>query len=231
MPDLNLIDEGGFDEAPAPAAPPAKKKSPSKGGGGGGGLRTILIIVVLLLVLGGTAFILNQKGIVKLWGKKKIPISQMQDEPFQQELNAPQDTQGQMTEPQPQEQADTSQIALLETPPVEEKTEQPKEEIKEEPKEEKETSESESASKLSEMRGEFTVQVIAYRERSKAVETSKNLEYAGYPSFVEKVPMKGGDWYTVRIGKYPTRADAEKAVKNFAAQLQSHYVIDKIRNK
>ena len=38
MPDLNLIDEGGFDEAPVPVAPPAKKKiSKSSSGGGGGG--------------------------------------------------------------------------------------------------------------------------------------------------------------------------------------------------
>ena len=37
MPDLNLIDEGGFDEAPAPAAPPAKKKPVSSSSGGGGG--------------------------------------------------------------------------------------------------------------------------------------------------------------------------------------------------
>ena len=43
--------------------------------------------------------------------------------------------------------------------------------------------------------------------------------------------MKGGSWYTVRIGKYPSREDAQKAVKNFAPQLQAHYVIDKIRNK
>ncbi len=115
---------------------------------------------------------------------------------------------------------------MVETAPVEEKAEPPKETVEKE-----EVAETESVSKLSEMSGEFTVQVIAYREKSKAVETSKNLEYAGYPSFVEKVPMKGGAWYTVRIGKYLSREDAQKAVKNFAAQLQAHYVIDKIRNK
>jgi septal ring-binding cell division protein DamX len=115
---------------------------------------------------------------------------------------------------------------LVETAPVEEKAEPPKETAVKE-----EVAETESVSKLSEMSGEFTVQVVAYREKSKAVETSKNLEYAGYPSFVEKVPMKEGNFYTVRIGKYPSREDAQKAVKNFAAQLQAHYVIDKIRNK
>ena len=70
------------------------------------------------------------------------------------------------------------------------------------------------------MKGEFTVQVIAYREKSKAEETAKNLEFSGYPSFVEKIPMKGGDWYTVRIGHYSSRDEAKKAVLSFAEQLQ-----------
>ena len=62
-------------------------------------------------------------------------------------------------------------------------------------------------------------------------ETAKNLEFSGYPSFVEKIPMKGGDWYTVRIGHYASRDDAKKAVMSFAEQLQAHYVIDKVRSK
>jgi septal ring-binding cell division protein DamX len=226
MPDLNLIDEGGFDEAPVPVAPPAKKKISKSGGGGG--LKILALIMILILVVGGVVYYLNQRGTIKLWGKKKTTLAQLQDEPFQQEPME-QGTPEQAAPEQaaePQQQPDTSEVALLETAPVEEKVEPQKE-----TKAQEEVTEPESVSKLSEMKGEFTVQVIAYREKSKAVETSKNLEYAGYPSFVEKVPMKGGDWYTVRIGKYPTREDAQKAVKNFAAQLQTHYVIDKIRNK
>ncbi len=217
MPDLNLIDEGGFDEAPAPAAPPAKKKI-SKSSGGGGGTKILIIFLVLIFAAAGV-YVINQRGIIKLWGKKKAQVAQMQEEPFQQE---PIEQPAQ----EPQHQTDTSHVALVETAPVEEKAEPPKETVEKE-----EVAETESVSKLSEMSGEFTVQVIAYREKSKAVETSKNLEYAGYPSFVEKVPMKGEDFYTVRIGKYPSREDAQKAVKNFAAELQAHYVIDKIRNK
>jgi cell division septation protein DedD len=221
MPDLNLIDEGGFDEAPAPAAPPAKKKISKVGSGGGGGTKVLIIFLVLILAGGGVYF-LNQRGIIKLWGKGKAPVAQIQDE-FGQ---VPVDQPAQEPTQEPQQQTDTSNLALVETAPVEENAELPKETVKKE-----EAAEPESASKLSEMSGEYTVQVIAYREKSKAVETSKNLEYAGYPSFVEKIPMKGGDWYTVRIGKYPSREDAQKAVENFAAQLQAHYVIDKIRNK
>ena len=43
--------------------------------------------------------------------------------------------------------------------------------------------------------------------------------------------MKGGDWFTVRIGRYPSRDDAKKAVQSFAAQLQAHYVIDKVHGR
>lgn len=223
MPDLNLIDDGGFDEAPAPAAPPARKKISKGGSGGGGGGTKFLIIILILAIIGAVLYFLNRQGIVKLWGKKKPPIAQFEDEPFQQEP-IDQFAQDQMQEPQPL--IDTSQVALIETAPIEEKAEPSKEMI-----EEKEADETESMSKLSEMSGEFTIQVVAYREKKKAEETSKNLEYAGYPSFVEKIPMNGGVFYTVRIGRYASREDAQKAVKSFASQLQAHYVIDKIRNK
>jgi septal ring-binding cell division protein DamX len=43
--------------------------------------------------------------------------------------------------------------------------------------------------------------------------------------------MKGGDWYTVRIGRYPSRDEAKKAVLSFGEQLQANYVIDKVRSK
>ena len=223
MPDLNLIDEGGFDEAPAPAAPPVKTKISKSSSGGGGNKTKILIIFLILIFVAVGVYFMNQRGIIKLWGKKKAQIAQIQEEPFQQE---PSEQPPQEPKQEPQQQPDTSHVALVETAPVEEKAEPPKETVEKE-----EAVETESASKLSEMKGEFTVQVVAYREKSKAVATSKNLEDAGYPSFVEKVPMKGEDFYTVRIGKYLSREDAQKAVKNFAAQLQAHYVIDKIRSK
>jgi len=220
MPDLNLIDEGGFEDAPAPAAPPVKKKITKSGSGGGG--TKILIVVLTLALIGGVLWYLNQQGIVKLWGKKKAQIAQIQDEPFQEEST---DQSAQELTQEMQQSTDTSQVDLVDTAPVEEKISSSGETI-----EEKTPAETESISKLNEMSGEFTIQVVAYREKSKAIETSNNLEYAGYPSFVEKIPMNGGDFYTVRIGKYRSREDAQKAVKSFAAQLQAHYVIDKVRN-
>jgi cell division protein FtsN len=237
MPDLNLIDEGGFEDLPVPAAavPPAKKKTSSSGGGGGG--KTIIILLMVLILCAAGVYLLNQRGIIKLWGKKKPLVAQIQDEPFPQEP-AQQSSQEQPT--QTPKQDDTT-VTLLEAPPGEENLETaPEPEAKvakpsaDKPKAKKEKAEvveTETSSKLSEMQGEYTIQVVAYKEKKQAVEIANNLEIAGYPSFVEKVPMKGGDWYTVRVGRYASPEEAKKAVKTFAAQLQAHYVIDKIRTK
>jgi septal ring-binding cell division protein DamX len=151
---------------------------------------------------------------------------QVQDEPFLQEQTAQTDT-GQVQTAQEKNQPDTT-VALLETPSIDEKKNAPEDEQGEEAEE---VDMSSTETKLSDMKGDYTVQVIAYSEKSKAVETAENLENAGYPAFVEKIPMKGGEWYTVRIGRYKTPAEAEKAVKNFADELKEHYVIDKIRKK
>jgi cell division septation protein DedD len=83
---------------------------------------------------------------------------------------------------------------------------------------------------LAAMKGDFTVQVVAYREKEKADKILANLEIAGYPAFIEKIPMKGGDWYTVRIGKYATRTAAREAVMTFAEQIRTNYFIDRVRS-
>jgi cell division protein FtsN len=232
MPDLNLIDEGGFEETPTPAATPAKKKIKSSGGGGGG--KVIVILLMILILCGAAAYFLNQRGIINLWGKKKPLLTQrMEDEQFPQEPIVQQE--------QPKALLDTT-MSLLDTPLTEENPmDQPAAEAKpvkgkikkskavEEKSEVVETTE--ASSKLSDMQGEYTVQVVAFKDKEQADETRQSLEIAGYPAFVEKVPMKGGSWYTVRIGRYATPEDAKNAVKDFAAQLQEHYVIDKIRTK
>jgi cell division protein FtsN len=236
MPDLNLIDDGGFEESPAQAAPPMKRKQYKKSGGGG---VKFIIIFLILLILGGGGYFLYQRGIIKLpFKKKKPPVTMQEEQPFLQEPQAQADTTAQQ---QALSQPDTS-VALLETPAIEEKGKTPKPKAKAEKKvEESEDAEAETEAeasdegssdvKLSDMKGDYTIQVIAYSQKSKAVEMAENLEIAGYPAFVEKVPMKGGEWYTVRIGRYASPSEAEKAVKNFADELKEHYVIDKIRGK
>ncbi len=233
MPDLNLIDEGEFEEPTSHAPTPPIKKKKSSGGGGGGS--SALIFLLILVIVGAGVYFLNKRGIInvtKLW-KKHPPVAQVQEEPLPPEQSAEQ-----MQQPA---KSDSSEVALLETSPVEDslKADQTTEAAFQSsktpvsaPKQKKAIKETSSVSKqLDEMKGEFTVQVIAYREKAQAEATAKNLEYVGYPSFVERVPMKGGDWYTVRIGRYASREDAKAAVKSFAAQLQASYVIDKVRSK
>ncbi|MFZ1976396.1 MAG: SPOR domain-containing protein [Bacteroidota bacterium] len=219
MPDLNLIDEGELEETSAPAAPPVKKKKVPSGGGGG----KIVIVLLLILIIGGGAFyVLNHRGLINiksLW-KKKAPVQQVQEETFPPE--AAQQAVPQQTAP------DSSQVALLETPPAEEQKNANAAEPQKESAPAEKAAHVSKHSKLDEMNGEYTIQVIAFHEKKKAEEIRVNLEAADYPAFVEKVPMKGGSWYRVCIGRYGSRDAAKKAVKSFASQLQSSYIVDKV---
>ena len=220
MPDLNLIDEGSLEETPAPPAPVARR------GGGGGGSRGVIIVVVLIIVLGGGGFFLYKKGIFP-FKKKPVPVTQVQEE------QVPPEPADQNMAQQEQAAADTSAVSLVETTPIVEKGSAKKGSDMKGMKPESAPSGSESlsgsAGKLSEMKGNYTIQVVAFHEQKKAEEIVQNLEDADYPAFVEKVPLKEGDWYTVRIGRYPTAKEARNAVKTFGSQLQSSYFIDRVR--
>jgi septal ring-binding cell division protein DamX len=222
MPDLNLIDEGGIEETTTPSAPMPSKR----GGGGGGSLNKILMSVLVLLIVGTAVFYLYKKG--KFPFKKKAPVTVVQEESFPdtQPIATNQNTQ-QTVQPQ-----DTSNVPLLETPLVDDTSK----------KTEATTAATAQSSmgpagkstpmhKISDMQGNYTVQVSAFREKKQADEIVGRLEDAGYPAFVETIPMKGVNWYTVRIGHYPSRNDAKKAVQDFALELKSNYWIDRVRSK
>jgi septal ring-binding cell division protein DamX len=81
------------------------------------------------------------------------------------------------------------------------------------------------------MKGMFTIQVYALRERENAEAVAKRLSDVGYPAFVEPIEAKGMVWYTVRIGRYPSATEARKAVENFAQEIKEHHFIDKVRTK
>jgi cell division septation protein DedD len=227
MPDLNLVDEGGLEESPVPAAPARSS------GGGGGGSKGVIIIVVLVLVFGGGGFFLYKKGIFP-FKKKPAVVAQVQEEQL------PQDQPDQNAAQQAQNSGmDTTAVALVDTPPLDNKAGAKKvgdmkagdSKMRDGKKGEASEMSVGVSSKLGDMKGDYTVQVVAFHEKVKADEIVKNLEAADYPAFVEKIPMKAGDWYTVRVGRYPTRKEARNAVKTFAEQLQSSYFIDKVRSK
>jgi septal ring-binding cell division protein DamX len=223
MPDLNLIDEGGIEETTTPSAPmPAKR-----GGGGGGSLNKILMSVLVLLIIGTALFYLYKKG--KFPFKKKAPVTVVQEETFPE--NEPVAT-NQNAQQQVVQSPDTANVPLLDAPLVDDKSK----------KTDTKTptmagssmgpaGKSTPMQKISDMQGNFTVQVSAFREKKPADEIVGRLEDAGYPAFVETIPMKGVNWYTVRIGHYPSRNDAKKAVQDFALELKSNYWIDRVRTK
>lgn len=225
MPDLNLIDEGGIEETPAPSTPTPTKRASS---GGGGSMNKVLIVVLVVLIVGTGGFWLYKKGKLPFLKKKQPVVTQLQDEPFpesepmaaNQNLNA-----------QPGAQiTDSANVPLLETTPLASETSKAAEEKKVEGAA-KPSLESAPMKKLAEMQGNFTIQVSAFREKKQADEIVGRLEDAGYPAFVETIPMKGVNWYTVRIGHYPSRDDAKKAVADFALELRSNYWIDRVRSK
>lgn len=81
------------------------------------------------------------------------------------------------------------------------------------------------------MKGTYTVQVYAFREKGNAETAVKRLTDHGYPAFIESIDAKGMTWYTVRIGRYPSASEAKKAVESFAQEIKEHHFIDKVRTK
>jgi cell division septation protein DedD len=218
MPDLNLIDEGGIEESTTPSAPmPSKRRS-----SGGGSLNKILLTVLVLLIIGTALFYSYKKG--KFPFKKKAAATVVQEETFP-DASPMASNQNNQQVVQPQ---DTASVPLLETPMVEDKSKTPDTKATT-PKQT--MADTKSMQKLTDMQGNYTVQVSALREKKQAEEIVGRLEDAGYPAFVETIPMKGVNWYTVRIGHYPSRHDAKKAVEDFALELRSNYWIDRIHTK
>jgi cell division septation protein DedD len=223
MPDLNLQEDGSLenlensgelgDERATSEEAPAKK---------GGGMGVILVVVLALAIVGGGAFVLNKLGVVQLWGKKPAPaVVQLPDQqPAEQ-------TTDQATE--------ANQTQMIETPPVDEKTKAPAAATKSASKPAQKPAVKEmpapATANVGDMKGEYTVQVSAWRDQGIAQEMVKRLGEAGYPAFVEDRAYKGGTWYTVRIGHYASRKEAESAVQDFGEELKTNYWIDKAKAK
>jgi cell division septation protein DedD len=229
MPDLNLQEEGSLDNLETTGdlgeAAESTEEAASKKGGGMG---MILVVVLVLAIVGGGAFVLNRLGVVHLWGKKPAPaVVQLPDQ-------------------QPADQAavqasgsESAQAQMIETPPVDEKAKasasgrmgDEKGGLKSSTKQPLKEMAAVSAASFGDMKGEFTVQVSAWRDKGTADEMVRRLGEAGYPAFVEDREYKGGAWFTVRIGRYASRKEAESAVQNFAEELKTNYWIDKVRSR
>lgn len=235
MPDLNLQDDEGTIQNPegsgesygemTETAPSGEEGQEERKGGM---LKILIIIAGILILGGGTVFLLNSLGIIKLWGGAPQTTVMQYEEPAAAESPSAETT--------PAEQP--SQEKMVETPALDEgkpakaaETKTPASSVAKIQQPAKPMPSPATGGKLNEMQGEYTVQVSAWREEGTARELVHRLEEAGYPAFVESRPYTDGNWYTVRIGRYPSRKEAQLAVANFAEELQSNHWIDRVRNK
>lgn len=230
MPDLNFSEDEHEEDSESTELLSDETEEELEEERKGGGLVKILIVVVAFLIVGGgAAFLLNKLGIVKLWGKK-------QPAPTVVEYNETAPAQGQEVE-----KKDTAPTQMIETPAIDlpKKKTPAKGEAKPDGKSLatsekkpaqplKEMPAAQSSGKLSEMKGEYTIQVFALKDKASAESVVQKLGDAGYPVYLEERAHKDGQWYTIRIGHYPSRKDAQMAVASFAEELKSRYWIDRV---
>ncbi len=64
----------------------------------------------------------------------------------------------------------------------------------------------------------FIVQIGSYRQEAVARSAADRLITKGYPARVRSkdLPQKGGRWYRIQIGPFPSRAEAEKTMTRLA---------------
>lgn len=218
MPDLNLKDEEEFsDERENYEGKPRKARFHRSGGGGGGGGNTdkILIIatIVILLVLG--AVMLNQFGVVNLWGTGDSRVT-VDLPPLEEEVIEPL--------PEPREPELTPAPEMEEPDPEEPKLEASptlpaREREREAPQELRPAG-----------TGQYTVQVSSWRSRQNAEREAQQLRDAGKDAFVSQGIVDGRTWFRVQIGRFQTIEEAEEAAENFDLVLEAGWVVVRIDN-
>jgi cell division protein FtsN len=65
---------------------------------------------------------------------------------------------------------------------------------------------------------DWTVQVNAFTDERSAQRLAERLKQKGYDAYVVTANIKGRDWYRVRVGHYPTRAQAKQFLEEIQAK-------------
>lgn len=68
------------------------------------------------------------------------------------------------------------------------------------------------------VKGGYTVQVAAVKQRNEAEAIARRLVSRGYEAYVVEPGVSGARMYRVRVGSYADRGDAEKVVKRLAQE-------------
>jgi cell division septation protein DedD len=66
----------------------------------------------------------------------------------------------------------------------------------------------------------YVVKIVAYRDKAQADALASRLSGKGYAAFVALVSGKGAPLYSVRVGKFKTRVDAESASRRLEKEEQ-----------
>ncbi len=212
MPRLNLKDESAegdsFQESESTSAPPTLREV---GGGGGGGLSPVVLIVLIIAVLGLGVFALNHFGVIHLWGKKPVQVTEAFPEPTLPEPTMPEagaqpgqaEQTPAVTEPAPTPGAaeQTPQIA----PPA------------------KRPAPAASVPSVAPPSGEgsFTIQVSSWASKAKAEAEAGRLGAAGLSAYVEEGMVGGTTWYRVRVGRYVSEKEAKDAIAKMQPGMET----------
>ncbi len=204
MPNLNTKSDMGKSSSSS-SSPSPSSSGTSKSGGFP---KLPFIILAVIIVLSGIIFGLNKMGIIKLWGKKKPVVTQVQPPP---QTNM--DTEGLAT-------FDNNQMATAEKPAVDTTKKVKKEMPKKEEKPKIEKTELSTSST-----GMYGLQVSAWESRSMANEEVTTYTKIGYPAFVQK----HGGLYRVYVGRYETKKDAIATGEKILPMLETGYEVMKLR--
>jgi len=79
--------------------------------------------------------------------------------------------------------------------------------------------------------GRFTVQVSSWLTRAEAERDARRFAERGYDVYIQQAYLEKRDqvWFRVRVGSYPTYAEAQLAAQQLSDLLQSGFWVDKIR--
>jgi hypothetical protein len=209
MPRLNLKDDSlesdpdSMDSEPNPPAPPTLR---DVDGGSRGGISPLLWIVLGLIVVAGVVFALNQFKIIHLWGSKPVAVSDPLLEP---DLPMPEESATDASAQSEGEEQIAPSTPLPETtqePPVTPPAVETPSATPRKP----------AASFSSGGIGNYAIQVSAWETQAKANEQAAKLTEAGFPAYVTEGFVEGETWYRVRVGRYSTMVEAQKALQQLS---------------
>ncbi len=222
MPSLNLRGDQRDEVPPPPTEPEAQQDVPPEPATTSDFSsyqesrfsKPLVQILIGVLLLAAATYVLNQLGWIRFWGTKTSTPSQT-EQPLPPVVQPPPQVGGELPAestaheptPTPKEPSgeERKEELVAQEPP---KAEPPKAEL---PKPEPPTITPPQGA------GEYTLQVSSWDKRIDAVRMVSRLSKLGIDAYVADGYVRGRKWYRVRVGRYPSAAEAQAA----ASRVQS----------